>query len=121
MHQMGLVLWIDKNEFSTSALEKIFEKKGLEIYTINSAQDIQYLIEDLKPQVIVMDVATYLEAEDRVNMFMAASEVMQSTPWISTGTRELHFPGAQMKGHIQKPLNVMIVAQEIQKILGLLN
>jgi CheY-like chemotaxis protein len=121
MHQMGLVLWIDKNEFATSALEKIFEKQGLSIYTINSPQDIQYLIEDLKPEVIVMDVGTYLANEDRVNMFMAASEVMQNTPWISAGTRELSFPGAQMKGHIKKPLNIMTVANDIRKILGLLN
>lgn len=121
MHQMGLVLWIDKNEFATSALEKIFEKQGGSIYTINSAQDIQYLIEDLRPEVIVIDVATYFAHEDRVNMFMAASEVMQQTPWIVAGTRDIQIPGIQIKGRVNKPLNVMTVAQDIQKILGLLN
>ena len=118
---MGLVLWIDKNEFATSALEKIFNKQNLSLYTINSAEDIQYLIEDMDPEVIVMDVATYLLHEDRVNMFMAASEKMQNTPWISVGTREFSFPGAQMKGHIQKPINVSKIANQIQVILGKLN
>ncbi len=118
---MGLVLWIDKNEFATSALEKIFQKQGSEIYTINSAQDIQYLIEDLRPEVIVIDVATYLAHEDRVNMFMAASEIMQNTPWILSGTRDIIIPGIQVKGRINKPLNVMTVAQDIRSILGLLN
>lgn len=118
---MGLVLWIDKNEFVTSALEKIYNKQSLSLYTINSAQDIQYLIEDMDPEVIVMDVATYLAHEDRVNMFMAASEKMQSISWISAGTREMSFPGVQMKGHIQKPINVMNVHNQIQKILGKLN
>lgn len=121
MHQMGLVLWIDKNEFATSALEKIFEKQGLSLYTINSAQDIQYLIEDMRPEVIVIDVATYFAHEDRVNMFMASSEIMQQTPWITAGTREISIPGIQVKGQIKKPLNVMTVGQDIQKILGLLN
>ncbi len=103
------------------ALEKIFNKLSLSLYTINSPQDIQYLIEDLKPEVIVMDVATYLANEDRVNMFMAASELMQTIPWISVGTREISFPGAKMIGHIKKPLNIMTVPEEIRKILGLIN
>ena len=118
---MGLVLWIDKNEFVTTALEKVFNKAALSIYTINSAEDIQYLIEDMKPEVIVMDVSTYLLQEDRVNMFMAASELMQATPWISTGTREISYPGAKMQGHIMKPLKVMNVPDQIRNILGKLN
>ena len=55
---MGLVLWIDQNTFATGLLEKVFKKKGLPFYTLNSVDDFLYLVEDIKPQLIVLDAHT---------------------------------------------------------------
>lgn len=55
---MGLVLWIDDNTFSTSLLERVFKKKGLPFYTLTGVDDFLYLVNDLRPVVLVIDSKT---------------------------------------------------------------
>jgi DNA-binding NtrC family response regulator len=55
---MGLVLWIDQNTFATGLLEKVFKKKNLPFYTLDSVDDFLYLVEDIKPSMIVLDFLT---------------------------------------------------------------
>ena len=58
---MGLIFWIDENTFATSLVEKALKSEGLEFYTVASARDFAYLIQDLKPQIVVIDPATVLK------------------------------------------------------------
>src|SRR5690554_2374595 len=58
---MGLIFWIDENTFATSLTQKALLSQGLDFYTIPSAKDFAYLIEDLKPQTIVIESKTVLK------------------------------------------------------------
>jgi hypothetical protein len=57
---MGLVLWIDRNELAMGLIEKVFKGKGLQFYGLKNALDFAYLIEDLRPSLIVLESATVL-------------------------------------------------------------
>ena len=112
---MGLVLWIDKNEFSTGLIEKVFKKKGLPFYGLNNVQDFDYLVEDLKPQVIVLDALTAVEGlED----FKRQYEKFTSIPFILLGSSgELDFIAHKL-GELKKPLDPFKISGQIQHLLG---
>jgi CheY-like chemotaxis protein len=88
---MSLVLWIDQNSFSTNLVEKVFKKKGLPFYSLSKATDLSYLVEDIKPSLIVLDGETA-----RANLAEFLEEFKQSiylqkTPFILIMT----FPNSQ--------------------------
>ncbi len=83
---MGLVLWIDQNTFASSLLEKVFKKKGLEFYTIPHARDFVYLVEDLKPGLIVLDAATIRQDLETFRNQYENSGNLRNTPTAVIGT-----------------------------------
>jgi DNA-binding NtrC family response regulator len=82
---MGLVLWIDSNTFASSLLEKVFKKKGLDFYTIPHARDFLYLVEDLKPSVIVIDSLTVKQDLEVFRNQYESSEILRNTPVVVIG------------------------------------
>ncbi|MFL5785678.1 MAG: hypothetical protein ACJ76H_13765 [Bacteriovoracaceae bacterium] len=82
---MGLVLWIDSNTFASGLLEKVFRKKGLEFYTVPHARDFLYLVEDLKPSVIVLDASTVKEDLELFRKQYDSSEHFRKTPVVVIG------------------------------------
>ena len=89
---MGLVLWIDQNTFASSLLEKVFKKKGLDFYTIPHARDFVYLVEDLKPALLVLDGQTARSNLEALRSQYGASESLRKTPAVVIGNwSELEF------------------------------
>lgn len=82
---MGLVLWIDQNTFASSLIEKVFRKKDLPFYTIPHAKDFSYLVEDMKPALIVIDSATVRADLEVFRKQYEASEIIRSTPFAVIG------------------------------------
>lgn len=111
---MGLVLWIDSNTFATGLLEKVFKKKALPFYTIPNAQDFAYLVEDLRPEVIVLDTKTALDALDA---FKTQYESIKQLPFILIDhTDELPFI-ENVRGQIKRPFDPFQVPQILNQIL----
>ncbi len=111
---MGLVLWIDSNTFATGLLEKVFKKKALPFYTIPNAQDFVYLVEDLKPEVIVLDTKTAL---DDLDAFKSQYEALKGVPFILIDhTNELSFI-ENVTGQIKRPFDPFQVPQILNQIL----
>ena len=111
---MGLVLWIDQNTFATGLLEKVFKKKALPFYTIPNAQDFVYLVEDLKPEVIVLDTKT---AMSDFEAFKRQYESLKDIPFILVDHKdELPFI-SKVVGHIHKPFDPFQVPQILNQIL----
>ena len=77
---MGLVLWIDQNTFATSLVEKVFKKKNLSFYSLASAQDFTYLVQDLKPELLVLDSETALHFKDALEKQFADCEYLRALP-----------------------------------------
>jgi DNA-binding response OmpR family regulator len=55
------VLYIEREKFLRSMLEIAFKNKSKEIYTIDTLENNLYLIDDLKPAIILFDVKTVRE------------------------------------------------------------
>ena len=52
--------FIDREKFLRDMVELSLKEKGLAIYTIDSAKDCIYLIKDLTPDLIIVDLDTLL-------------------------------------------------------------
>lgn len=79
---MGLILWIDDNQFAASLLEKIFKKKNLPFYHLPLVDDCAYLIDDLKPSLIVLDNATALKSLDAFKEQYQKSVMVKKIPMV---------------------------------------
>jgi DNA-binding NtrC family response regulator len=113
---VGLVLWIDQNTFATGLLEKIFKKKNMAFYTIPSAQDFVYLVEDLRPSVIVLDVQTALESLDALKAQYHDSESLKALPFVFIdNVNELDFI-QNKKGQITRPFDPFHIPEILETI-----
>src|SRR5687768_8205441 len=88
MHFMGLILWIDNNQFAASLVEKVFKKRGLAFYTLTDAKDFSYLVDDLKPELIVLDRQTALNSNGLFQKQYEASAQLQKTNFMVLGSWE---------------------------------
>ena len=114
---MGLVFWIDKNAYSTAFVEKVFKKKNLEFYSLLNVSDFGYLIDDLKPAVIVMDEQTALDQIDLFHKQFEASETMKQTPFILID--ELgQLPQLKKVGNIKRPIDPFSMPKVVEEILS---
>lgn len=115
---MGLVLWIDQNTFATALLEKVFKKKNLLFYTLNNARDIVYLIDDLRPTVLVLDRETALIYQKELDQQYASSEGLKNLPVIFIGEgEELTFISKTI-GQLQRPFNPFLIPQKLEEMLN---
>ncbi len=116
---MGLVLWIDQNTFASSLLEKVFKKKGLEFYTIPHARDFVYLVDDLKPSLIVLDAATIRADLEIFRNQYEASESLRKTPAVVIGNwSELGFI-AEKKGELGRTFDPFEIPALLERLSAL--
>lgn len=111
---VGLVLWIDQNTFATALLEKVFKKKDLPFYTLTSVEDFVYLVEDLRPVLVVLDAKTALAHENAFKTQYESSEVLRSLPFILI---DGDIPFVQnVVGKIHRPLDPFEMPEVLKKI-----
>lgn len=115
---MGLVLWIDQNTFATGLLEEVFKQKNLDFYSINEATDFLYLIDDLRPELIVLDAMTAIKSLDAFKALYDASEGLRHLPVVLLDeTSELHFL-ENVVGKIKRPFDPFLIPEKLQQILA---
>jgi len=113
-----MILWIDKNAFATSLLEKVFKKNGQEFYALSSVEDFAYIVEDLKPKVIVLDEETYHTHEAKFLKQYESSKIMQQTAFIFLDEKKgMNFTQNRV-GVLNRPLDPFRVPEQIEKILN---
>ncbi len=115
---MGLVLWIDHNTFATSLIEKVFKKRSLPFYTINSVEDFSYLVDDLNPSLIVLDGETFSKNREVFLEQYINSAKMQNLPFILLDPQS-DFSFLKNKiGEIRKPLEPFDLPEVLRKIVS---
>lgn len=115
---MGLILWIDQNTFATGLLEKVFKKKNLEFYTVSAAADFSYLVDDLSPELIVLDAQTAVSALEAFKQQYQASEKLRTLPVILIeDAPELDFMG-NVIGKLQRPFDPFKIPEKLQQIIS---
>lgn len=116
---MGLILWIDQNTFATSLIERVFKKRELPFYTIESVEDFSYLVDDLNPAVIVLDGTTFSKNSEAFIQQYNNSPKMQALPFILLDfTADASFIQHKI-GELQKPLEAFELPDVLGKILKL--
>ncbi len=116
---MGLVLWIDQNTFASSLLESVFKKKSLDFYTIPHARDFVYLIEDLKPGLLVLDAATVRVDLEAFRNQYEASETLRKTPVIVIGSwSELEFI-VEKRGELSRIFDPFVIPALLERLSAL--
>ena len=114
---MGLILWIDQNTFASSLLEKVFKKKGLEFYTIPHARDFVYLVDDLKPALIVLDSATIRQDLETFRNQYENSESLRKSPVVVIGNwSELEFI-QEKRGELPRTFDPFSIPDLLKNIL----
>jgi DNA-binding NtrC family response regulator len=112
-----MILWIDKNSFATSLLEKVFKKAEKELYIVSSVDDFSYLVDDLKPQVIVLDEATFLDNEPAFLKQYETSLLMQRIPFIFVDEKQGMSFTVNKIGNIKRPFDPFSIPEQIEMIL----
>ena len=110
-----MVFWIDENNFSNQLLEKVFKKAELSFYTLTSLNDFSYLISDLKPEVIVLDYATFLKGKEAFILQLNKNPQLQQTPFIILG--EGNIPEVTVIGRLAKPFDPFEIPNKIAEFL----
>lgn len=102
---MGLIFWIDENTFATNLVERALKGQGVDFYTVKDAKDFSYLIEDLKPQIVVIDSQTALkDIEVFKKQFEQTQSFFNAKIVVIEGNAELSFLGDQVKV-LQRPFD----------------
>lgn len=114
---MGLVLWIDRNTFATGLLEKAFKKKSLSFYSLENAKDFAYLVDDLKPQVLVFDEQTLLTDLESFQAQYSQNALMKSLPVILVDSQgKLEFIQNKI-GDLKRPFDPFQIPAIIENLL----
>lgn len=114
---MGLVLWIDENTFASDLIEKVFNKRDLKIYTISNVSDFGYLIEDLRPEVIVLDSKTGLKDLKALKRQYEETKHFLDTPVIMIDPNsELDFIQKRV-GELNRSLDPFKIPELLKEIL----
>lgn len=114
---MGLVLWIDQNTFASSLLEKVFKKRGLDFYTLSHPRDFAYLVDDLKPALIIIDAATVRRDKEAFRNQYESSERLRKTPMAVIGSWfELEFI-QEKKGELPRTFDPFLIPDLLKSIL----
>ena len=117
---MNLVLWIDQNTFATSLLEKVFKKKDLPFYTLANAEDFVYLVEDLRPVLVVLDVKTAISHLESFKSQYEASETLRGLPFVLVDGENQDLPMIQnVVGTIARPFDPFEVPAILKNFLSL--
>lgn len=69
-----MVLWIDQNKLATSLFEKVFKSGQRDFYSLSEAKDFAYLVDDLRPHLIVLDASTAMKDLEAVKNQYAATD-----------------------------------------------
>lgn len=113
---MGLILWIDENTFATGLLERAFKIRSLPFYTLDSAKDFSFLVDDLHPETLVLDASTAKKNLNELRDQYEKSQSLRNLPVILIGDTEgLEFIQNKI-GLIHRPFDPFKIPEIIEKM-----
>ncbi|MBL7664927.1 MAG: hypothetical protein JNM93_07315 [Bacteriovoracaceae bacterium] len=115
------VFWIDKERFVCELVSSALKTKNIACYTHQEPDNFQFLIEDMQPEALVVDLATISESPNDFFKSLAKGQVSSKTPLIVLGSNEEYESikafGPNIRGHITKPISPMDIGDQISVIL----
>lgn len=106
------VFYIEKEKFLRSMMELALRAKKAEVYTVETLSDNFYLIDDLKPDLVIFDLETAGEH------LPALYEYSKSTKLIATGAvGSENSLDPRVSGFIPKPLVAHNLAERVLSLI----
>ncbi len=101
---MGLkqIIYINKIKFTCGFIENLCKKRGVSCYTLQDCCDFAYLIDDLKPDAVLIDGPTYDEEKEAFWTCVKAAEL--KTQYILLSKEECPELG-EFTGQLSLPIN----------------
>jgi DNA-binding NtrC family response regulator len=109
----NIVLFIEKEKFIRNLAEELFSIKKGKIYTIESISNNFYLIEDLKPKIVMFDVQSIGEHLDQILAYKNIKFIA-----IGSTTVEENAVKEKVAKFIKKPLVVATLFEQIMSVLN---
>lgn len=112
------VFYIEKEKFLRSLFETALKAKKVEIHTVESLRDNLYLLQDLQPDLIILDLETVRTDLSLIEKVFQYKNQHPNVKIIGTGFLEekANF-GFPIDGFLAKPIEVNQLAQKILSLI----
>ena len=106
------VFYVEKEKFLRSMFELALRAKKAEIYTVETLKDNFYLIDDLKPDLVIFDLDQSLS--DLESLY----EYSDRLRLVATGSPEFEFTlDKRVRGFLPKPIVAHNLAERVLSLI----
>lgn len=110
------VFYIEKEKFLRSMFELALRAKKTEVYTVETLESNFYLIDDLRPDLIIFDLETCKEAGsaalEKLYEYSSESKLVQTGPAGSENSMD-----KRVKSHLAKPIVAHNLAERVLSLI----
>jgi response regulator RpfG family c-di-GMP phosphodiesterase len=110
------VFYIEKEKFLRSMMEFALRAKKAEVYTVETLEENFYLLDDLKPDLVIFDLETCqkagVEAMDQLLSYSKHSKLIATCPPGSENSLD-----SRVKGHLLKPIVAHNLAERVLSLI----
>jgi len=123
MREKSLILYVEDNRENRILVRRVLEAEGYAMDEASNADDAMKKIQETRPHLILMDInmpevdGYALTALIKSTPGFASVPIIAVTANVMRGDRERSLE-AGCDGYIQKPIDIDILSQQIERFLG---
>ncbi len=123
MREKSIILYVEDNRENRVLVRRVLEAEGYEMAEASNAEDAMQKIHLVRPGLILMDInmpdvdGYALTARIKAEPGFASVPIVAVTANVMRGDRERSLE-AGCDGYIQKPIDIDILSQQIERFLG---
>ena len=123
MREKSIILYVEDNRENRILVRRVLEAEGYEMTEASNAEDAMQKIHSALPNLILMDInmpdvdGYALTARIKAEEGFASVPIVAVTANVMRGDRERSLE-AGCDGYIQKPIDIDILSQQIERFLG---
>ncbi len=123
MREKSIILYVEDNRENRILVRRVLEAEGYRMTEASNADDAMKNIHETRPSLILMDInmpdvdGYALTARIKATPGFASVPIIAVTANVMRGDRERSLE-AGCDGYIQKPIDIDILSQQIERFLG---
>jgi two-component system cell cycle response regulator DivK len=123
MAQKSIILYVEDNYDNRNLIRRVLESEGYAMAEASNAEDAMLKLQAVRPNLILMDInmpgmdGYALTARIKATPGFAAVPIVAVTANVMRGDREKSLE-AGCDGYIQKPIDIDILSQQIDRFLA---
>jgi two-component system cell cycle response regulator DivK len=123
MREKSIILYVEDNRENRVLVRRVLEAEGYRMTEASNADDAMKNIHETRPSLILMDInmpdvdGYALTARIKATPGFASVPIIAVTANVMRGDRERSLE-AGCDGYIQKPIDIDILSQQIERFLG---